>query len=66
MECPHHSFSPKLLNVFFYQGLTYDCQSKVDTAAGGAIGDKTAEEMNGIYEKLSESTQQKCGHQRNA
>ena len=43
-----------------------DCQSKVDTAVGGAIGDKTVVVMHEIYEKLSESTQQKCERQRNA
>ena len=65
MECPHHSYSQELLNQFFYEGLTCDCQSKVDTAAGGAIGDKTAVEMHEIYEKLSESSKQKCERQRN-
>ena len=46
--------------------MTWEYQNKVDTAAGGAIGGRTAVEMNGIYKKLSESTRQKCEHQINA
>jgi len=65
-ECPHHAFPQELLNYFFYEGLTNECQSKVDIAAGGTIGNKTAEEMHRIYEKLSESTLQKGERQRSA
>jgi len=51
-ECPHHSFEQELLYQFFYQGLTLNFQSRVDTAAGGAILNKTGDELREIYEGM--------------
>ena len=49
----------ELLNQFFYDGLTQACQAVVDNAAGGAMGEKTAQETYELYEMLGANSQQK-------
>nr|GLL27278.1 uncharacterized protein LOC109169442 [Ipomoea trifida] len=44
IQCPHHGYPLELQNQTFYDGLTQASQSMVDNAAGGAMGEKTAEE----------------------
>ena len=65
-QCPHHQFSLALLIQFFYDGLTMNGQTLVDTAAGGYFGDKTAEEVYDIYETLATNSQQKAVRGRRA
>ena len=59
-QCPHHQFPLSLLVQFFYDGLSLNGQTLVDTAAGGYYGDKTAEEVKEIYEMLSINSRQKA------
>ncbi|CAH9104590.1 unnamed protein product [Cuscuta epithymum] len=63
-QCPHHQFSVLLLTQFFYDGLTPNCQTLVDTACGGYTGDKNANELWDIYKNLATNSQQKAvrGH----
>ena len=59
-QCPHHQFPLSLLIQFFYDGLSLNGQTLVDTAAGGYYGDKTAKEVKEIYEMLSINSRQKA------
>ncbi|XP_019179609.1 PREDICTED: uncharacterized protein LOC109174831 [Ipomoea nil] len=59
IQCPHHGYPLELQNQTFYDGLTQACQSIVDNAAGGAMGEKTAEETLALYEMLGANSQQK-------
>ena len=59
-QCPHHQYPLSLLVQFFYDGLTLNGQTLVDTAAGGYYGDKTAEEVKEICEMLSMNSRQKA------
>ncbi|CAA0818841.1 Unknown protein, partial [Striga hermonthica] len=58
-QCPHHNLSPGLLMNCFYDSLNQNLQYMVDTAAGGDIGAKTAEEMYEIFETMSANSSQK-------
>ena len=58
-QCPHHQFSLALLIQFFYDGLTMDGQTLVDTALSGYFGGKKAEEVYDIYEMLATNSQPK-------
>ena len=58
-QCSHYQFSLALLIQFFYDGLILHGQTLVDTASGGYIGDKIAEEVYDIYEMLATNSQQK-------
>ena len=58
-KCPHHGFTPQLLNQFFYDSLNENCQVMVDNAAGGTICEKNPEETKALYERLSQNSQQK-------
>ncbi|XP_057784814.1 uncharacterized protein LOC131002341 [Salvia miltiorrhiza] len=58
-QCPHHHLPPALLNLFFYDGLAQNFQYMVDNAAGGDIGNRTAEEVNNIFETMASNSQQK-------
>ncbi|XP_057808488.1 uncharacterized protein LOC131022965 [Salvia miltiorrhiza] len=58
-QCPHHHLPPALLNQFFYDGLAQNFQYMVDNAAGGDIGNRTAEEVNNIFETMASNSQQK-------
>ncbi|XP_031094188.1 uncharacterized protein LOC115998667 [Ipomoea triloba] len=59
IQCPHHGYPLELQNQTFYDGLTQTSQSMVDNAAGGAMGEKTAEETLALYEMLGANSQQK-------
>nr|GMC64155.1 Retrotransposon gag protein [Ipomoea batatas] len=59
IQCPHHGYPLELQNQTFYDGLTQASQSMVDNAAGGAMGEKTAEETLTLYEMLGANSQQK-------
>ena len=59
IQCPHHHYPLELQNQFFYDGLTMGCQATVDNAAGGAMGEKTAQETYDLYEMLGANSQQK-------
>nr|GLL33619.1 uncharacterized protein LOC109169442 [Ipomoea trifida] len=59
IQCPHHGYPLELQNQTFYDGLTQTSQSMVDNAAGGAMGEKTAEEISALYEMLGANSQQK-------
>ncbi|XP_031120931.1 uncharacterized protein LOC116024170 [Ipomoea triloba] len=59
IQCPHHGYPLELQNQTFYDGLTQTSQSMVDNAAGGAMGEKTAEETLTLYEMLGANSQQK-------
>ncbi|XP_019157162.1 PREDICTED: uncharacterized protein LOC109153743 [Ipomoea nil] len=59
IQCPHHGYPLELQNQTFYDGLTQTSQSIVDNAAGGAMGEKTAEETLALYEMLGANSQQK-------
>ena len=59
-QCPHHQFPLALLTQFFYEGLTPTNQAFVDTASGGFVGDKTAEEAWDIYETVANNIQNKA------
>ena len=52
-QFPHHQFSLAFLIQLFYDCLSMNGQTLVDTVAGGYFGDKTAEEVYDIYEMLS-------------
>lgn len=65
-QCPHHSYPLQLQNQFFYDGLTQQCQFVVDNAAGGAMGEKTAEETFNLFEMLGANSQQKSSRVRRA
>nr|GLL39652.1 uncharacterized protein LOC109169442 [Ipomoea trifida] len=58
IQCPHHGYPLELQNQTFYDGLTQTSQSMVDNAAGGAMGEKTAEETLTLYEILGANSQQ--------
>ena len=58
IECPHHYYAQELLNQFFYDGLTLTSQCMVDGAAGGTIGNKTADRLQ-ISMRCSELTRSK-------
>ncbi|CAH9079820.1 unnamed protein product [Cuscuta epithymum] len=58
-QCPHHGYSLALQNQTFYDGLTQGSQAIVDNAAGGAMGEKTAEQTLALYEMLGANSQQK-------
>nr|GMC77810.1 putative nucleotidyltransferase, Ribonuclease H [Ipomoea batatas] len=49
IQCPHHGYPLELQNQTFYDGLTQTSQSMVDNAAGGAMGEKTAEETLTLF-----------------
>nr|GMD86795.1 Retrotransposon gag protein [Ipomoea batatas] len=59
IQCPHHGYPLELQNQTFYDGLTQVSQSMVDNAAGGAMGENTAEETLTLYEMLGANSQQK-------
>ncbi|XP_019177862.1 PREDICTED: uncharacterized protein LOC109173058 [Ipomoea nil] len=59
IQCPHHGYPLELQNQTFYDGLTQTSQSIVDNAAGGSMGEKTAEETLALYEMLGANSQQK-------
>nr|GLL27316.1 uncharacterized protein LOC109169442 [Ipomoea trifida] len=59
IQCPHYGYPLELQNQTFYDGLTQTSQSMVDNAAGGAMGEKTAEETLTLYEMLGANSQQK-------
>nr|GMD97159.1 Integrase, catalytic core [Ipomoea batatas] len=65
-QCPHHQFPLLLLTQFFYDGLTPNCQSLVDTAAGGYTGDKNSDELQAIFESLASNSRQKAVRGRRA
>nr|GLL44901.1 uncharacterized protein LOC109174785 [Ipomoea trifida] len=65
-QCPHHQFPLLLLTKFFYDGLTPNCQSLVDTAAGGYTGDKNSDELQAIFESLASNSRQKAVRGRRA
>ncbi|CAH9121562.1 unnamed protein product [Cuscuta epithymum] len=58
-QCPHHGYSLALQNQTFYDGLNQGCQAIVDNAAGGAMGEKTAEQTLELFEMLGANSQQK-------
>ncbi|CAH9082985.1 unnamed protein product [Cuscuta europaea] len=58
-QCPHHSYSLALQNQTFYDGLTQGSQAIVDNAAGGAMGEKTAEQTSGLFGMLGANSQEK-------
>ncbi|CAH9088741.1 unnamed protein product [Cuscuta epithymum] len=62
-QCPHHGYSLALQNQTFYDGLNQGCQAIVDNAAGGAMGEKTAEQTLELFDMLGANSQQKrvCG-----
>ena len=66
IQCPHHHYPLQLLNQFFYDGLTQQCQYTVDNAAGGAMGEKTAEDTQELFEMLGANSQQKSVRGRRA
>ncbi|XP_031095068.1 uncharacterized protein LOC115999350 [Ipomoea triloba] len=65
-QCPHHQFPLLLLTQFFYDGLNPNCQSLVDTAAGGYTGDKNSDELQAIFESLASNSRQKAVRGRRA
>ena len=52
IQCPHHHYTLQVQNQFLYDGLMPQCQYIVDNAAGGAMGEKTDEEIVELYEML--------------
>ena len=66
IQCLHHHYPLQLLNQFFYDGLTQQCQYTVDNAAGGAMGEKTAEDTQELFEMLGANSQQKSVRGRRA
>ena len=59
IQCPHHYYPLQLLNQFFYDGLTPQCQYIVDNVAGGAMEEKIAKEIVELYQMLGSNSQQK-------
>ena len=57
IQCSHYHYPLQLQNQFFYDGLTPQYQYMVDNTAGGAIGEKTAEEMVELYEMFGVNSQ---------
>ena len=58
-QCPHHQFSLELLSQTFYDALTDNCQTLVDTASMGNFNQLTGDAAFRLYEKLAENSQQK-------
>ncbi|KAL5821498.1 hypothetical protein ACOSQ3_023380 [Xanthoceras sorbifolium] len=59
IQRPHHGFPLELQNKFFYDGLNMNCQVMVDNAAGGAMQEKTMDEVYELFEMLGANSQQK-------
>ncbi|XP_050229274.1 uncharacterized protein LOC126678418 [Mercurialis annua] len=59
-QCPHHCFDELLLTQMFFEGLTMSGQTLVETASEGSYGEKTAAEINQIYENVALNSQQRA------
>ncbi|XP_050220067.1 uncharacterized protein LOC126670394 [Mercurialis annua] len=59
-QCPHHCFDELLLTQIFFEGLTMSGQTLVETASGGNYGEKTAAEINQIYENVALNSQHRA------
>ncbi|KAL5775480.1 hypothetical protein ACOSP7_013037 [Xanthoceras sorbifolium] len=49
---PYHGFPLELQNQFFHDRLILNCQAMVDNATGGAMAEKTIEEIYELFEML--------------
>ena len=58
-QCPHHEFTLVSRIQSFYDGLLGLTQAIVDNACGGAMREKTAEEVLEKYEMLGQNSQQR-------
>ena len=58
-QCPHHKFTLVSCVQSFYDGLLGLTQVIVDNACGGAMREKTAEEVLKRYEMLGQNSQQR-------
>ncbi|XP_050210128.1 uncharacterized protein LOC126660605 [Mercurialis annua] len=59
-QCPHHFFDELLLTQMFFEGLTMSGQTLVETASRGSYGEKTAAEINHIYENVALNSEQRA------
>ncbi|XP_027169924.1 uncharacterized protein LOC113769792 [Coffea eugenioides] len=64
-KCPHHGLSDWLVVQTLYNGLTYPTKTHVDTAAGGALMGKTAEEAQQLIEEMAANNYQWANEQGN-
>ncbi|KAJ9189291.1 hypothetical protein P3X46_000601 [Hevea brasiliensis] len=57
-SCPHHQIREQLLIQYFYAGLLPMDRSMIDAASGGALDDKTPEEVRRLIANMAANSQQ--------
>ncbi|XP_042415053.1 uncharacterized protein LOC122004195 [Zingiber officinale] len=57
-SCPQHQISEQLLVQYFYEGLLPIDRSMIDAAAGGALVNKTPEQVRELISNMAENSQQ--------
>ncbi|KAJ9135975.1 hypothetical protein P3X46_033093 [Hevea brasiliensis] len=57
-SCSHHQISEQLLIQYFYEGLLPMDRNMIDAASGGALVDKTPEEVRRLIANMAANSQQ--------